>query len=44
LKSGINSKEETWFFLTKEFLIQRDRGKSEIKNYRGDHHEFRDFW
>jgi hypothetical protein len=30
--------------LTKEFLIQRDKGKNGIKNYRGDHHEFRDFW
>jgi hypothetical protein len=29
--------------LTKEFLIQRDRGKNGIKNYRGDHHDFRDF-
>jgi hypothetical protein len=31
-------------FLTKEFSIQRDRGKNRIKNYRDDHHEFRDFW
>jgi hypothetical protein len=31
-------------FLTKEFLIQRDKGKNGIKNYRDDHHEFRDFW
>jgi hypothetical protein len=30
--------------LTKEFLIQRGRGKNGIKNYRDDHHEFRDFW
>jgi hypothetical protein len=30
-------------FLTKEFLTQEGRGKSEIKNYRSDHHEFRDF-
>jgi hypothetical protein len=44
LKSGINSEEETGFFLTKEFLIQRGRGKNGIKNYRDDHHEFRDFW
>jgi hypothetical protein len=29
--------------LIKEFLIQRGRGKNRIKNYRGDHHEFRDF-
>jgi hypothetical protein len=25
--------------LTKEFLIQRGRGKNGIKNYRDDHHE-----
>jgi hypothetical protein len=31
-------------FLTKKFLIQRGRDKNGIKNYRGDHHEFRDFW
>jgi hypothetical protein len=31
-------------FLDKKFLIQRDRGKNRIKNYRDDHHEFRDFW
>jgi hypothetical protein len=31
-------------FLANEFLMQGDRGKSGIKNYRGDHHEFRDFW
>jgi hypothetical protein len=24
--------------------MQGDRGKSGIKNYRSDHHEFRDFW
>jgi hypothetical protein len=30
-------------FLTKDFLIQRGRGKNGIKNYKGDHHEFRDF-
>jgi hypothetical protein len=30
--------------LANEFLIQRDRGKNGIKNYRGDHHEFHDFW
>jgi hypothetical protein len=29
--------------LTKEFLMQGDRGKSGIKNYRDDHHEFRNF-
>jgi hypothetical protein len=29
--------------MIKEFLIQRDRGKNGIKNYRDDHHEFRDF-
>jgi hypothetical protein len=26
------------------FLIQRSKGKNGIKNYRDDHHEFRDFW
>jgi hypothetical protein len=30
--------------LTKEFLIQRGRGKNGIKNYRDDHHEFEEFW
>jgi hypothetical protein len=30
--------------LTKEFLIQRGKGKNGIKNYKSDHHEFRDFW
>jgi hypothetical protein len=30
--------------LTKEFLIQRGRGKNGIKNYRDDYHEFREFW
>jgi hypothetical protein len=30
--------------LTKEFLIQKGRGKNGIKNYRDDHYEFRDFW
>jgi hypothetical protein len=30
--------------LTKEFLIQRGRSKNGIKNYKDDHHEFRDFW
>jgi hypothetical protein len=30
--------------LTKEFLIQSGRGKNGIKNYKDDHHEFRDFW
>jgi hypothetical protein len=30
-------------FLTKEFLTQGDRGKNEIKKYKNDHHEFRDF-
>jgi hypothetical protein len=37
-------KEEHRVFLTNEFLIQGGRGKSGIKNYKGDHHEFRDFW
>jgi hypothetical protein len=37
-------KEENRVFLTNKFLIQGGRGKSGIKNYRGDHHEFRDFW
>jgi hypothetical protein len=31
-------------FLTNKFLIQGGRGQNRIKNYRGDHHEFRDFW
>jgi hypothetical protein len=31
-------------FLTIEILMQGVRGKSRIKNYRSDHHEFRDFW
>jgi hypothetical protein len=30
--------------LTKEFSAQGGRGKSGIKNYRSDHHEFRNFW
>jgi hypothetical protein len=30
-------------FLIKEFLAQANRGKMGIKNYRSDHHEFRDF-
>jgi hypothetical protein len=29
--------------MIKEFLIQRDKGKMGIKNYKGDHHDFRDF-
>jgi hypothetical protein len=29
--------------LIKEFLAQRGKGKMGIKNYRSDHHEFRDF-
>jgi hypothetical protein len=29
--------------MTKEFLIQRDKSKMRIKNYMGDHHDFRDF-
>jgi hypothetical protein len=44
LKSGINSEEEIGFSRQKIFLIQRGRGKNGIKNYRDDHHEFRDFW
>jgi hypothetical protein len=44
LKSGINSEGRNRVFLTKEFLIQRGRSKNGIKNYRDDHHEFRDFW
>jgi hypothetical protein len=31
-------------FLIKEFLTQGGRGKNGIKNYKSDHHEFRDFW
>jgi hypothetical protein len=30
--------------MTKEFLIQTDKRKTRIKNYKGDHHDFRDFW
>jgi hypothetical protein len=30
-------------FILREFLTQRDKGKIEIKNYRGDYQEFRDF-
>jgi hypothetical protein len=30
--------------LIMKFLAQADRGKNGIKNYRDDHHEFRDFW
>jgi hypothetical protein len=30
-------------FMVSEFLTQGDKGKMEIKNYRSDHHEFRDF-
>jgi hypothetical protein len=30
-------------FLTKEFLAQINKGKIEIKNYKGDHHEFWNF-
>jgi hypothetical protein len=37
-------REENRVFLANEFLMQRDKGKSGIKNYRSDHHEFRDFW
>jgi hypothetical protein len=31
-------------FLANEFLMQVDGGQNGIKNYKGDHHEFRDFW
>jgi hypothetical protein len=30
-------------FIMGEFLSQGDKSKMRIKNYRGDHHEFRDF-
>jgi hypothetical protein len=30
-------------FLTNKFLMQGDRDKSGIKNYRSDHHEFINF-
>jgi hypothetical protein len=30
-------------FLINKFLIQGGKGKNEIKKYRSDHHEFRDF-
>jgi hypothetical protein len=36
-------REENMVFLENKFLMQGDRGKSEIKNYRSDQHEFRDF-
>jgi hypothetical protein len=31
------------FFLTKELLAQGDKGKTRIKNYKNDHHEFKIF-
>jgi hypothetical protein len=30
-------------FITKKFLVQGDKGKMRIKNYRGGHHKFREF-
>jgi hypothetical protein len=30
-------------FILREFFTQRDKRKMEIKNYKGDYHEFRDF-
>jgi hypothetical protein len=37
-------RDENKVFLTKEFLTLRCRGKIGIRNYKSDHHEFRDFW
>jgi hypothetical protein len=39
----ILSKKGNRAFLTIKILMQGVRGKSGIKNYRSDHHEFRDF-
>jgi hypothetical protein len=36
--------QELVFNLIEKSLMQGDRVKSGIKNYRSDHHEFRDFW
>jgi hypothetical protein len=41
-KLGINSKGNR-VFLANKFLIQSARVKIELKNYRDDHHEFREF-
>jgi hypothetical protein len=30
-------------FMIREFLTQEGKGKIEIKNYRADHHELRNF-
>jgi hypothetical protein len=30
-------------FMIREFLIQGGKGKIEIKNYRADHHEIKEF-
>jgi hypothetical protein len=37
-------REENRVFLENKFLTQGVKSKSGIKNYRSDHHEFRDFW
>jgi hypothetical protein len=44
LKSEINLERKNRVFLKNEFLMQGGRSKNGIKNYRSDHHEFRDFW
>jgi hypothetical protein len=44
MKSGIISEEKTRVFLTNKFLMQGGRDKNGIKNYKSNHHEFRDFW
>jgi hypothetical protein len=36
-------REENSVFLANKFLMKGGRGKSGIKNYMSDHHEFRDF-
>jgi hypothetical protein len=43
-KFGIYSERKQGFLGKCFFLMQGGRGKSGIKNYRSDHHEFRDFW
>jgi hypothetical protein len=41
---GLIQRKKQGFLDKRFFLIQRGRGKNGIKNYRDDHHEFRDFW
>jgi hypothetical protein len=44
LKFGINSEEKIGFSWRMIFLTQGGRDKNGIKNYKNNHHEFRDFW